>query len=425
MAENKSTEARRQTRKEYLMTRKQQEQFRTVRLILFGLVGLLVLILAIGAIFEYVVKPGQPVARINDAEVSVSEFHDRVRVERQQTISSVDSLYDAVGGDVAQLQQFAGQQLNGLAIPEVLGEQVLFQMINEELISQEAAARGISVDSAEIDAELAERFQFYDGGLPPEEDTGDEPEPTPTVTPIGAEAEEVVDDVDVEPVPEPTAVSREAFEEQLQEQIDEFVGFGGTEASFREQVATNLLVEKLQDAFADEQGIDTEELQVSLFYMAFQDEAGAESTRAEIDGGKPYLTAWNEIRSAERVTATQPFASELQWTAPETVSTSLGVDVFNALETLEVDDVSPVLADANGRFFIVQLRGREMRPLSEFRINSQKQALLAEWLEEESLDVEIFDRWQEDVPDRPLLDQKYYEQPAAEPVIPAEVQTDQ
>ena len=208
MAEKNVNQSRRRTRKEYLLTRKQQQQFRQARLILTALVGVLVLILAAGAVYEYVYRPGQPVASVNGTEIPIRDFYDRVRLERQRATNSLDSLYDAVGGDLAQLQQFAGQQLNQLAFPTVMGEQVLFQMIDEELVNQEAERRGISISSAEIDTAIEERFNFYGGELPPEPDTGDEPEPTPTVTPIGAEEAEEEPETEPEPVPEPTAVSR-------------------------------------------------------------------------------------------------------------------------------------------------------------------------------------------------------------------------
>ena len=422
MADNNIQEPRRRTRKEALLTRKQQQQFRQIRLLLMGLIGFIVLVLAAGAIFEFVVKPSQPVANVNDTAISLRSFQERVRIERAQTIETVDSLYEAVGGDVNQLTQFAGQQLNSLIQPAALGNQVLFQMIDEELIRQEAAARGITVSESEVQASLEERFNFYGGELPPATEEPDEPEPTPTITPIAQETdEEAVEPEPTEeipPAPTATAVSQEAFDEQYQEQIDNFVAAGGDEAGFRERVELDLLATKLQDALAEEQGIDTEELQFSLFYIAFSDEAEANASLAEIQGGKDYLTAWNEIRSSERVSATQPFASELDWTAPTTVSSSLGTAAAEVVETIDVGAVSDVVAGNNDRFYIIQLRGREERELSEARIEAQKGQLLREWLEEKQLDVVVFtERWSSNVPDRPVLDPKYYT-PSEQPAVP-------
>ena len=428
MADKNEQKSHRQTRKEYLLTRKQQQQFRQIRLALFALIGFVVLILASGAIFEYVIKPGQPVADINGTEITVRDFQQRVRFERVQTLNTLDSLYEAVGGDVNQLQQFAGSQLNALAQPIALGEQVLFQMIDEELIRQEAAARGITVSEAEIDAALEEQFNYFGGELPPEE-VSDGPEPTPTITPIVAEAAAETEPAPTpEPVPTATAVSRAAYEERLQEQLDEVIQSGGSEASFRERVRIGLLSQKLQDAFAEEQELATEELQVNLLYIAFSDEDEARTVLSEINAGKEYLTAWNEIRSADRVTATQPFASEFQWTAPATISASLGSDAVTIVETLAVGDVSDVIAGNNDRFFVIQLRGRENRPIGEAALNSQKGQLLQDWIDDAEQDVQIYDRWQNDVPNRPILDPKYYtpvEQPTLAPLAPLEAQPDQ
>lgn len=420
MADKNDQQARRQTRKEYLLTRKQQQQFRQIRLALFALVGFLVLILAVGAVFEYIVKPGQPVADINGTEIAVSDFKQRVSFERVQTLNTLDSLYEAVGGDVNQLSQFAGAQLNALAAPAAMGEQVLFQLIDEELIRQEASKRGITVSDSDIDTALAEQFNFYDGELPPEE-VSDEPEPTPTITPIVNEVAEAESEptVEPEPIPAATAVSREAYDEQLQEQLDEVIQAGGSEASFRERIKIGLLSEKLQDALAEDEGIETEELQVKILYLAFTTQAEANGVVAGVNAGTEYLTAWNEIRSAERVTATQPFASEFQWIAPTAISSSLGSEALTIVETLSVGGVSDVFAGNNDRFYVIQLQGREDRQISESTLTSQKSQLLQEWIDDAEQDVQIYARWQNDVPNRPILDPKYYtpvEQPELAPI---------
>ncbi len=430
MADNKNQETRRRTRKEALLTRKQQEQFRQIRLALFGLIGLIVLILGIGALYSFVIEPGQPVADVNGTEIPVRDYKTRVSFEREQTMASIDSLYEAVGGDVNQLAQFAGQQLQALNSPAIFGNQVLFQMIDEELIRQESAERGISVSDEEVQTSIEERFNYYDGESPPEAEESDEPEPTPTITPIPAEGEEAVDPEpteEPEPVPTATAVSQAAFDEQYQEQIDSFVEAGGDEASFRERIKLDLLADKLEDSLAEEEGLDTEELQVSMFYIAFSDRSDASAVLAEIEGGKDYLTVWNEIRSAERVTATQPFASELDWTATETVSSTLGSSVYQVAKTIDVGAVSEVIPGAVSpeglisNYFIVQVRGREERPVSEANLSAQKSEILQAWLEEAQLDVIVYtDRAVENTPDRPYLDPKYYTQaePTAVPEIP-------
>ena len=166
MANYEPQQPRRTTRKEYLLSRQQAEQYRKIQLAAFALGGLLLLILGIGFLFEFVIQPGQPVAEIEGTEISLRDWQDRVTLERKQTIDTIDQLYEAVGRDINQLNQFAGQQLSTVAQPAFLGQQVLLQMIDEELIRQEAARRGITVSEEEIQAEIEEQFNFFGGELP-------------------------------------------------------------------------------------------------------------------------------------------------------------------------------------------------------------------------------------------------------------------
>jgi parvulin-like peptidyl-prolyl isomerase len=298
-------------------------------------------------------------------------------------------------------------------------------MIDEALIRNEAARRGISVSEAEIQTEIEQQFDFYGGDLPPASDADPTPVPTPSVTPIvSADAEPtatVEAEPTVEPTPQPTntPVSQAGFDELFNERLTEFSDLGGTEADFRRLIELQLLSAKLQDVFAEEQGLTTEEEQVSILYISFQNEAEAQTVVADVAGGKPFLTAWNEIRSADRVTNTQPFASEFQFAAVESISGSLGAEVGDVLQTLEVGTTSDVIANDTGRFVVVYLRGREDRPLTEARIDQQKREMLQEWLVDAEKDAIIYEsRWESNVPDRPILDPKYFTPVEQEPVIP-------
>lgn len=433
MAKNASqpTSARRRSRKDYLLARKEQEQYRKVRLAVAAIGGLLLLILLVGVAYEYVVKPGQPVARVGETEISLGDWSDRVQLERAQTISTLDGLYEAVGGDTNQLAQFAGAQLQSLAFPSLLGESVLFQMVDEELIRQEADARGIEVSDAEVQAAIEEQFNYFDGGLPtPSPEPTETAIPTPSITPIVSEpitdTVEAETEEDAEPTEEPTplptatAVSQEAFDESFAEAIVEFEENGGGEDDFRAAVHNQLLRERLRDAMAGETELTTEQEQYSMFYISFQDEETANDVFGRIDSGEvDFITAWNEIRSAERVTTTQPFASELQWTSLQGLTTTFGTEVGDAVQTMEIGTSSEVLPANNDRFLLLDLRGRELRPLSESAINAERDQILRDWLEDQRLDATIFDRWEANVPTRPLADPKFFDTSAQPtPVIP-------
>lgn len=421
---------RRTTRKEFLLTRQEQDQYRILRLVLFGVVGFLVLVLALGLVFEYGVRPRQPVAVVNEENITLAEWQRRVRLERGQTIAAIDNLYELLGGDVNQLIQFAGQQMQALLAPAVLGESVLYQMIDEVNIRQEAARRGITVSDEEVQTTIEEQFNYYGGGLPPATPTGTgTPVPTPSITPITALAAADATptptaEPTAEPTPLPTAtpVSPEGFNQLFSEALAEFQKAGGTEAEYRTLVRANLLRERVRDALAAEANLATEEENFSLFYISYAtaEEAGA-ALAAIREGATDYLTTWNTVRSTERITATQPFAAELQWTSLNSISSSLGTAVGDLLPTLALDTPSDVTPGNNDRFLLIQLRGREMLPIPEAQLNNARERVLSDWLEEVRKDALIpsDSRWRDNTPSRPILDTKYFIAPpaTATPVI--------
>ena len=164
----------RRSRKEILRERKHQRQTRQIRLVVAGIVGLLVLIFAVAIINEYVIRPGQAVAEVNGTRISLRNWQDRVRYERARMIIGLEDQLEAFQ-DVGLVQQFSGQQINLLLQPELLGELVLEQMIDEELVRQAAAEEGIVVTEEDVQERIEEQFAFFEGESPT-------PLPSPTST---------------------------------------------------------------------------------------------------------------------------------------------------------------------------------------------------------------------------------------------------
>ncbi|UCG23981.1 MAG: hypothetical protein JSW55_17920, partial [Chloroflexota bacterium] len=105
-------EEQRQSRKEILQARKQQQQTRQVRLAVIGIAAMLGVVLLIGIVNELVLKPGSPVADVNGEEIVMQNWQERVRFQRAQLIVGIEDLAEALGQDIGQVQQFAGQQIN-------------------------------------------------------------------------------------------------------------------------------------------------------------------------------------------------------------------------------------------------------------------------------------------------------------------------
>ncbi|MGH2537436.1 MAG: SurA N-terminal domain-containing protein [Candidatus Promineifilaceae bacterium] len=430
-----AAEQERQSRKEVLRARRHQRQTRQIRLALVGVIALLVIVLAVGAVLEFVVQPRQPIAFVHGEEITMGEWQDRVGFQRAQLIIGIEQLAEAVGGDIGQVQQFAAQQINLLLDPAVLGQTVLDELIDQALVRQEAEARGITVTDADVQVEIEESFNFFNGESPTPAPTATEtPIPTPSLTPIPtAVITELLPTATplpsptlgptATPLPTPTPVSQEAFQEDFAAVIAQFEELGFGEANFREVIRAQLYQEQLADALAEEENLPSEAEQVSFWYLAFDSEEKAEEARQQA-GGEGFQTVWNRIRSlpADAEGEEKGFASEFLWRTRENVEQILSEEAADAAFTLTPGVPSRVIPiegsgeDAQTRYYVLQVSGREVRPLSESAIESEKRDLLNAWIESErATGVETFERWRGNEPRRPRLDARFLVAPTPAP----------
>ena len=137
------------------MARKQAEQTRQVRLGVAVVGGLLLLVFLAAAINELFIAPNRPVAVINEENISLRDWQDRVKFERAQRIILLENQLEAFQGNVGVVQQFAGQAINDLLQSELLGQNALNQMIDETVIRQAAENANITKTADEVLALLA------------------------------------------------------------------------------------------------------------------------------------------------------------------------------------------------------------------------------------------------------------------------------
>ena len=423
----------RESRKDILRKRREAEQTRRIRLAVGGVAGLLLLVLLVAVINEVFVAPNRAVAIVNGEAITVRQFQDRVEYERAQRIISLENQFEAFGGDVGIIQQFSSQTIIELQDAEALAEGVLTQMTQEVLIRQEAEARGITVSDAEVDAEVGSFFNYFAGGLPTAEPTASPTvEPTPSLTPIPTAV--ITDVVPVDPpfptptlgptsAPEPTAtaVSKESFDEQLGEVLADFDNLGANDAVFREVVRLNLYADKLTEALGEENDVPSEAMQASIFTLSFDTQADADEAMAMIEADD-FLTVWNTIRSTppDPDAATTSTATELLWRTQDGIVASYGEDVaevaFSLPPNVPSTPIEQVVDAETSRFHIVQVSGREIRPLSDAVIQNAKQTIVQNLIAEKSVaGIEIMETWRNYYPSRPVLDAKFLAPPTATP----------
>jgi parvulin-like peptidyl-prolyl isomerase len=417
-------ELQRESRKDILRKRKEAEQTRRIRLAVGGVAGLLLLVLIFAVVNEIFIAPNRPVAVVNGEEITIRQFQERVEYERAQRIISLDNQFEAFGGDVGIIQQFSSQTIIELQDTEALAEAILNQMTEEMLLRQEAEARGITVTDAELDAEIGSFFNYYDGGLPTPEPTATATvQPTPSLTPIGAEPVEALPEPTEAPVLEPeptaTAVSLESFEEQLGEVLADFDNLKVNNAVFRDVVRLNMYADKLAEMLGEENDVPTEAMQASIFLLSFDTQVEADEALAVIQAGD-FLTVWNTIRSDATDSESTATASELLWRTQDALTASLTEEIADVAFTLPLNVPSAPLEQIidveTSRFHILQVSGREVRPLSDAVIDNAKQTILGNLIDEKAAaSIEIFELWRNYFPSQPVLDPKFLAPPTATP----------
>lgn len=165
-------------------------------------VAVVVVILGASILIDQVITPNQVVATVEGKNITVSDFQRQVRLQRallNSRLSNVISTYRSFGFPDDQIsQQLQSQEpfstwIQQLQVPDQMGLAVIDQMVEDQLVRNEAAARGISVSAEDVDKQIEDFFGFTPEAASAEataEATGEataeataEFTPTPTLTP--------------------------------------------------------------------------------------------------------------------------------------------------------------------------------------------------------------------------------------------------
>src|SRR5689334_6197150 len=150
------------TKKHVARLERERQQTRMILYVFSGLVAVVLAVLLYGYLDIHYFQLNKPVATVGGVEISARDFEARVQIQRRQLLDNYSQY--------VQFQQFMDvtQQLQEiqyyLDTPGVIGQGVLNQMINEEVLRQEAAKLGVSVSSEELEAAIQGDFGYYPHG---------------------------------------------------------------------------------------------------------------------------------------------------------------------------------------------------------------------------------------------------------------------
>ncbi len=371
------------------LTRKQRSRLEREklmeRIIIWGIIALTVLvvgILAAGLIIEHVVKARQAVATVGGVPITTADFQARVRFTRMQLQNQLEYLYaqqqtldptdpanksylEYIQGNIRDLQEQLSES-NAL----IIGEQTLEQMIQDELIRQEAKRRNIAVSKEELQEEIEQYFGYQRN--PPT------PVPLPTETaPVTASA---VLTPTATPLPTPTPLSEQEFQRRYNEFLKSLKALKISERQYRSWVEASLLFERVRARFLEEAPTVAE--QVKLRYISAGSEEKAKELVARLDAGEEMQKLIEEAQQQDQdeESGNDLYGNELDWYPKSILANYLGKEVADAAFTLEVGAHSqPILSQSN-RYLVIEVLGREVRELDAFSRQQLGEEAFQEWL---------------------------------------------
>lgn len=390
-------------------------------------------LVAYGILSETVFLPYRAVARVNGEAIRAGDFQKRVKVQRLQLIGqfnqyyqfaqmfgSADPLNDANFG--AYLQQIY-EELN---TPASLGQNVLDALIDETLIRQEAARRGIVVSAEEIDKAMQEGMGYYANGTPTPAPTSTPfatstlnptalaivtitPTPTP-VTPTATATLDPAITLTETPTAFPTATSgptstplptatpytlegyQTAFDEQLKyitEQTDM------TLEDYRKYYEGFLLRDKLlKDVTKD---VETSQQKAWARHILVSDAALAQSLVEKLRAGEDFA----KLAAEFSIDGSKDSGGDLGWFGKGAMVAPFEEAAFS----LPIGQISdPVQSDYG--WHIIQVIAREVVPMNDEELAQYKRTVFSDFLKElrEKADITTNDEfWKKIVPSEPAL----------------------
>lgn len=385
------------------MTKKQrtraEREARLNRWIIAGTIALGVLVVGIllyGYLAENVFKGRAPVATVNGVPITTADFQARVRhyrivlqeqrnyytalrMELDPTDPNTSFMLEYLNGQIRQIDSMLSE-----AYATLLGKEVLDRMAQEEVIRQEATRRGIAVSQEEIDRAIEEQFGY-------DRDAAMAALLTPTVVPTVPVTAETA--LTVTATPEPTPVPKEEFDRRYQEYVKTYLKPSGlSEAKFRAMVEASLLYDKLRQAMAAELPQAMEQVQIRYFSLPTQEEAGQVAER--LDKGEKWEEIAAEIKADEE---SQAYTSEPDWATRGFLAEQFGEEAANTVWETPVQQYTAPLAGTDGRWYLVQVMGREVRELESWLRSYEEQRVFQEWLQGQMATVQ-YGEWASKVP---------------------------
>jgi len=380
-----------------------------------GIVAALILgVIGYGLLQYLVIAPAAPVATVNGVPIRTDTYQRYVQYRRYQLnsyLSQVDkqlSLLDPNDANQQFLVSYLQQQRSQIqsAVNSLSTTAPLDELIDNELIRQEAKRRGITVTPDEVQAEIEHSFNYY--RVPPTPvptatlgptstaaptPTG-APSPTPTPLPsptptVGTPEPTATPGPTATPEPTATPVTEEGFKSMFNTYLQDVRKNAGiSEADLRELVTIDLLRTKLQEAMGAE--VPTTAEQIHARHILVDTEEAAKAALDRIQKGEDFAKVAQEVSTD---TTTKDQGGDLGWFPRGQMEQAFDEAAF----ALKPGQVSGVVQTSYGYHIIKVEEYAADRPLDESTLAAKRSAALDEWLQKQRSNAQVVKRfWSSD-----------------------------
>lgn len=429
------------------LARKQQEEKQVKAAVTATIVILAVVAVLLGYVLvdRYIITPNVTVARVGETEIKAGEFRSSTTYSRMNMLNQATQYVNFFGETG---KQYALSLLLQMKDPNIVGENVLNQLIDEVLIREEAAKRNIVVSDGDLERELREQFRFYpEGTYTPTITTTPvytptwsadqfalinptvtpEPSATPTETPEGwiptatelpeGFPTEVPATATVEPTvgPEPTATAvptdpptptpftERLFNNEVNDYLDSLSIYGITKSDIEEILYNGLLRDKLiEDVTKDLKPVEE---QVWVRHILVDSEEVANEVKAKLDADGDWLALAIEYSTDE---SNKNNGGDLGWIGPDD---SYDPDFLAGAFALNEDGQISDPVQSQFGWHLIQLVTKATNPVTSDKFAQIKQNYFANWLEQirtSRTDIVIEDVWTEFAPETPAVPDDLY-----------------
>lgn len=414
------------TKKHIARLERERRQVALIRWIVAACIALVVAIIVYGYINVTYLQLGRPVAEVNGEKITTKQWQERVQIQRNYLLNQYQQMLyyqQSFGLDTTQQQQEIATKIQNA---QVLGQEVLDQMVDEAVIRQQAERLGIVVTDQEVEEALQGAFNFYPNGtqtptatatafslptLSSQQLTLYPSTATPTLAmtstlePTGtADPAVTATSAPTQAFPTPTFVplpatatstlyTLEGFKESYAKIIADYQKDGVSEATIRSIYTADLLRQKVFDAVTADTP-HTEE-QVWARHILVSDVETALTVRTLLLNGEDFAKVAKDF---SKDTGSANSGGDLGWFGKGMMVAEFEAAAFNQ----PVGEVGEAVQSQFG-YHVIQVLGRAEVPLSANQYQQKREAEFSTWLENAKKESAILlhDEWREYVPTAP------------------------